>query len=489
MSSDEYILALAEKAGIAWGQRVIFNTSELDAMKSQLYARTEFSAWFSGISPSFNKLSSTPLDDIQTAYFWLPEQRAIAKWCSDNDIPFDVAACLLFLGKRFSEYGAKAELGIIEHLFGLALEIARKYTGVSDMDLLHACHFYGAHFVPNVCVQTDDVASVLRSGSYFNAHHINANPQSGISSTGMQAGFTSDVIAEMRRYIESRLGIPSHLPDEQSLQLRPSSGYILHASTNRRRSININQIHGIDEGSFCNLPISLSSLCATGLDEHGTIKYGADRIVLRSTINQRVMVYPGDATLDSFSNRRLYAFQDIIDGRTYGEFGDIFSAMLCTRIYHFPYFRSSPFEFTHGRTAREYSEALILGSFDVDDIVAATMDTRLLAEVRGSHTLSGLCEAIEIAAEYKREKKIDVYVHDGFIDLEEVELQNPVMGIGWLRLLEHRHEWESGLNTGRPVHPIEILESAVKDGVFQYHHDCEIERLSRACKDFSSLTT
>lgn len=489
MSSDEYILSLAERAGIPWGKRAIFDTAELDAAKSQLYARTEFSAWFSGLSPSFNKLSKTPADDIETAYFWLPDQRDMMLWCSQNDIPFDVPGCLLFLGKRFTEYGAQAELGIVEHLFGLALEISRKYTGVTDLDLLHACHFYGAHFVPNVCVQVDNVAAVLKSGSYFNAHHIDATPRDGVLSTGMQAGFTAGVIAEMRRYIEGRLGIPPDLPEELSLQLRPSSGYILHESTTRRRIININEIHGLADQGFSKLPISLSSLCSTGLDSRGVIKYGRDRIILRASINDRVMVYPGDATLDSFSSRPLYSFKDILDGRTYGEFGDIFSAMLSTRIYHFPYFRSSPFEFTHGRTAREYSEALILGSFDIDDIVAATLDTRALDGINNEHSLSGLCSALNIAAKYKKEKNIDIFVHDEFIDLDEVELQNPIMGPGWIRLLEERYDWESGFNSEAPIHPLVVLEKAVTDGILPYHKNCDIGQLSSACAELSSLTT
>ena len=205
--------------------------------------------------------------------------------------------------------------------------------------------------------------------------------------------------------------------------------------------------------------------------------YGNDRIILRRSINERVKVYPGDATIDHFLKRKFYPFSSLLGGFGAQDFGDILSILTCHKLGYFPSIFLSPFQYTHGPSNREYSEALILGSFDYDDIVAVSVNTKSQS-TDNVLRLSDLAKLLGMATHSFINQGPSIYIWDDFIDLDVVELGNQSMGPGWLKHIESRYGNLFPSDPGSEIHPVDVLLAALNNGVAPYVLDMDLDSFS-----------
>jgi hypothetical protein len=187
--------------------------------------------------------------------------------------------------------------------------------------------------------------------------------------------------ADIRRQYETQIGIAPDTPDE----LRPASGYVVHPDWERRAEEKFSEATGKEANEFSEVPTGTAG---------GVSIYGNVQLILRPEVAERTGYGYGDslntmirpARLDETDPQRIFAAIVSSDGKDSDSIDSLVMSLLeSSRTGSFekvnaPDGGAADFTDPKGFSGRRYFEALIPGSFGVEDVAAVKIAYRDLAK-------------------------------------------------------------------------------------------------------------
>lgn len=314
----------------------------------------------------------------------------------------DVRADIITLGLIFGPERVKREISVVDGIMthnsyygpGLPLAIERelalasgdteKVKKIDDFinylntatesqiidDLTEAANNYGDGFDRRISVFIQEPQKFLDSGTYYTQFDIDARNEAGIRST---TGSGTDV-RSARRTAESTYGIPETLDDK----LRPASGIIQQTGLGNGRRNNLKSQYGDDvqitEDYTIGSDVNRSSNAARLYGTSGVSNNAGARIILKPHVSDRSRFTSADSmAFGGASGVKLASSESLSQGASAIGFvkGDPMTGLLYNSMVDDGLSLMNP---SVGVGTAGYVEALVPGSFSLDDVEAIVID-------------------------------------------------------------------------------------------------------------------
>ena len=336
----------------------------------------------------------------------------------------------------------------------------------------------GSQFDDRVSVAVQDPLAVINEGRYHTIHDRESMTRAGATSVSQRAGnFDPDTVARIRRgHEQTFLGIDAEDQSEAAMRMRPASGYVSGVSPIEGRRNKLREIYGDDVEIQHDYALGSEARQLRdngGFDNRAGLKaYGDSTIVLKPEVSERSIVFRGDSVSDQGTYSPAMRLSTMGNKELQSQYFNPLSVLYQDRTGDTTGIASPSLN-----TGTPYSEAMVLGSFEPQDVEAIVSDPFSLREDAnfGTMNMVGLNPKSNqnltsiISAAKTRDKfsnsDIDVVIDSEFFPLDEVEPFNPSMTRKWVERQISSGKWKD-------VSPDELIEDETTtpyEALLKYH--------------------
>jgi hypothetical protein len=335
-----------------------------------------------------------------------------------------------------------------------------------------------SQFDDRVSVAVSDPLAIINEGRYHTVHDRESMVRTGATSVSQRAGnFDPDTVARVRRgHEQTYLGIDSEDQSEAATRMRPASGYVSGVAPIEGRRNKLKEIYG--EGVEIQHDYALGSEARQlrdngGFNNRAGLKaYGNSTIVLKPEVSERSIVFRGDSVSDQGTYSPAMRLSTMGGKELQSQYFNPLSVLYQDRTGDTTGIASPSLN-----TGTPYSEAMVLGSFNPQDIEAIVSDPFSLREdsnfgnmnFAGSNPKSDQNLTSIISAAKTRDKlsnsDIDVVIDSSFFPIDEVEPFNASMTRTWVERQISNEIWKDVL----PSDVIEDETTTPYEALLKYH--------------------
>ena len=354
-----------------------------------------------------------------------------------------------------------------------AMDPEELYAAVNE-----AARRMDSQFDDRVSVAVSDPLAVINEGRYHTVHDRDSMARTGSRSVSERAGnFDPDSVARIRRgHEQTFLGIDAEDQSEATMRMRPASGYVSGVSTIQGRRQKLKDIYGEDVEIQHDYSLGSDARQIRdngGFDNRAGLKaYGNSTIVLKPEVSQRSLVFRGDSISDQGTYSPAMRLSTMGGQELQSQYFHPLSVLYQDRTGD-----STGVASPSLNTGTPYSEAMVLGSFEPQDIEAIISDPFSMREdgnfgtmnMAGLNPESSLNLTSIISAAKTRDKLsnsgIDAVIDSEYFPLDEVEPFNPSMTRKWVERQIASGKWKD-------VSPDELIEDETTtpyEALLKYH--------------------
>jgi hypothetical protein len=354
-----------------------------------------------------------------------------------------------------------------------AMDPEELYAAVNE-----AARQMDSQFDDRVSVAVSDPLAVINEGRYHTVHDRDSMARTGSRSVSERAGnFDPDSVARIRRgHEQTFLGIDAEDQSEATMRMRPASGYVSGVSTIQGRRQKLKDIYGEDVEIQHDYSLGSDARQIRdngGFDNRAGLKaYGNSTIVLKPEVSQRSLVFRGDSISDQGTYSPAMRLSTMGGQELQSQYFHPLSVLYQDRTGD-----STGVASPSLNTGTPYSEAMVLGSFEPQDIEAIISDPFSMREdgnfgtmnMAGLNPESSLNLTSIISAAKTRDRLsnsgIDAVIDSEYFPLDEVEPFNPSMTRKWVERQIASGKWKD-------VSPDELIEDETTtpyEALLKYH--------------------
>ncbi len=295
-------------------------------------------------------------------------------------------------------------------------------------------------FSQMISVEVDDPVRIIQSGRYLTAHEREKMKLANARGLSERDRFDIETVIRARSNVEQKfLGIdPSDL-SEETTELRPASGYASTQNSIKRRMALLRELYG--EEVHIQHPYAIGERARRSSADMR--RYGDARIILRPEVAERALVFKGDSIANTGDYSTALKLSTIDESQYRSNFFDPMSILYADRTGDMDSIASPAENLPQdGKGDYVYQEAMILGSFEAQDVAALVISPQEARDSFGELSYSGFNRTADsnitslIASAQLREnlsdKGIDVVLDSREFPLDEVEPFNASMTKPWI---------------------------------------------------------
>ena len=335
-----------------------------------------------------------------------------------------------------------------------------------------------SQFDDRVSVGVKNPLGIINEGRYHTVHDRVSMKRTGARSVSEgRNGFDPDTVARIRRgHEQAFLGIDAEDQGEEAMRMRPASGYVSGIATIDARRDKLKEIYGEDVEIQHDYSVGKDATQLRdngGLDGRAGLKaYGGSTIILKPEVSERSLVFKGDSISDQGTYSPAMRLSTMGEKELQSEYFNPMSILYQDRTGD-----TSGIASPSLNTGTPYSEAMVLGSFEPQDIEAIISDPFSLREDAGFGNMNGIGINAEsnmnltslISAAKTRDKlsnsDIDVVIDSAFFPLDEIEPFNATMTKTWVERRISSGDWK-----GISVEDVVIDETTTPyEALLRYH--------------------
>lgn len=379
-----------------------------------------------GFAPSYDKTQWTKVDDKFILKNW---------FFGDEKNGFGVKLHIL---KQIAS--AKNDFGRIEEIDKLIDDVKKMSVEDFDAAVKDAATRLTPQFSQMISVEVDDPVKILQSGRYLTAHDKEKMQLSGARGLSERDRFDIETVIRARSNVEQRfLGIDPSDTSEETTELRPASGYVSTQNSIEKRTTLLRELYGDDVQ--VQHPYAIGEKAKKSSADMR--RYGDARIILRPEVSERALVFKGDSIAHTGSYSTALKLSTIDDSQYRRDFFDPMSILYADRTGDMDSIASPAENLPQdGKGDYVYQEAMILGSFEAQDVAALVISPQ---EARDSYdnvsdsafnrTSDSNITSLIASAQLREnllDKGIDVVLDSRVFPLDEVEPFNASMTKPWI---------------------------------------------------------
>lgn len=335
---------------------------------------------------------------------------------------------------------AKNDFEKVKQIDKLIDDVKKMSAEEFDAAVKDAASRLAPQFSQMISVEVDDPIKIIQSGRYLTAHDKEKMKLSGARGLSERDRFDIETVIRARSTVEQKfLGIDPSDVSEETTELRPASGYASTQTSIKKRISLLKKIYGDD--------VQVQHPYAIGEKARKSSadmrRYGDARIILRPEVSERALVFRGDSIANTGDYSTALKLSTIDDSQYRSNFFDPMSILYADRTGDMDSIASPAENLPQdGKGDYIYQEAMILGSFDAQDVAALVISPQEARDSYGQISFSGFNRAADsnitslIASAQLREnlldKGIDVVLDSREFPLDEVEPFNASMTKPWI---------------------------------------------------------
>lgn len=349
--------------------------------------------------------------------------------------------------KDAAEQGDDAKTEIIKQLIQ---DIEKMSPDELNLAVEDALKRLPPQFSQNISVQVSDPIRVINSDRYMTVHDVDDMKKAGVRGLSERMGFDPLFTSNPRKAQElNYLGIPYDDDSESTRKLRPASGFVTSTISEKRRVSTLKKKYG--EDVEIQHPYAVGA--AARADNADMSQYGGSRIILRSDVAERSLVFQGDSVTNTGSRSPAVKLSTIEASPYRDSYFNPASILYADRTGDMDSVASPAANLLkNGKGEAVYQEAMILGSFGDQDIAAVVVSPAEIRTTMGRFSSVGVNPQSDqnvtsiIEAAQKREelaeRGIDLVLDSRLLPLDEVEPFNPQMTRIWVQGKIDSGDWK-----------------------------------------------